>query len=100
MAEQFLSIEAHNEFVKRMDDENNRQNHRLETVERAISQLNELVTSVKVLAVNVESITKEIKEQGERLKDIEGKPAKRWETVVGCVITGIVGAAISYFITH
>ena len=100
MSEQFLSIQEHNEFVKRMDDENNRQNHRLDTVERAIGQLNELVSSVKVLAVNVESIAKEINEQSVRLKEIEGKPAKRWETIVGCVITGIVGAAISYFITH
>ena len=100
MSEQFLSLEAHNEFVKRMDDENNRQNHRIENVERAISQFNELVTSVKVLAVSVENISKKIDDQGIRLKEIEGKPAKKWETAVLAVITALVGAAVSYFITH
>lgn len=100
MSEQYVTLEVHTEFAKRIEAEDTRQNHRIENVERAISQLNELVASVKVLAVNVESIAKEINEQGIRLKELEGKPAKRWETIVGCVITGIVGAAISYFVTH
>ena len=100
MSEQFLSLQEHNEFVRRMDDENNRQNKRLSNLESAINQLSELVASVKVLAVNVENIAKEINEQGIRLKEIEGKPVKRYETIIGCVITGLVGAAISYFLTH
>lgn len=97
---EYVTTELHEEFAKRIEEENTRQNHRIAKLEEAFCQFGELVTSVKVLAVNVESIAKEINEQGIRLKEIEGKPAKRWETVVSCIITGIVGAALTYLITH
>lgn len=98
--EDFVTRVEHTEFSKRIEQENERQNHRLANLETAINQLNELVSSVKVLAFNVEQIAKEINEQGLRLKEIEGKPAKRWETVIGCIITGVVGAVITYAVTH
>ena len=95
MSEQFVTLEVHNEFVKRIDAEDNRQNKRIEIIEAKQAQISELVASVKVLAANVENIAKEINEQGNRLKEIEGIPKKRWETIVACIITGLLGAAIS-----
>ena len=96
----FVTTEVHSEFSKRIEEENTRQNHRIANLENAINQLSELVASVKVLAVNVENIAEQIKSQGERLKEIEGQPKKRWETIVSCLITGIVGAALTYIISH
>ena len=96
----FVTTEVHSEFAKRIEEENTRQNHRIANLENAINQLSELVASVKVLAVNVENIAEQIKSQGERLKEIEGQPKKRWETIVSCLITGIVGAALTYIISH
>lgn len=98
--EDYVTRVEHNEFSKRIEQENERQNHRLANLESAINQLSELVASVKVLAVNVENIAKEINEQGVRLKEIEGEPAKKWQLVVTSVITGIVGAVITYAVTH
>ena len=97
---EYVTTELHEEFAKRIEEENTRQNHRIAKLEEAFCQFGELVTSVKVLAVNVESIAKEINEQGIRLKEIEGKPAKRWETIIGCVLTALVTAAVSYFLTR
>lgn len=99
MAEEFVTKVEHNEFVKRIEAEDNRQNHRIEIIEQKQAQISELVASVKVLAANVENIAKEINTQGERLKEIEGVPRKRWETVVACIITGLLGAAISAVIS-
>lgn len=96
---EYVSLEVHNEFVKRIDAEDSRQNKRIEIIEQKQAQISELVASVKVLAANVESIAKEINEQGLRLKEIEGIPKKRWETVIACIITGLVGAAISAVIS-
>jgi len=96
--ENFVTRDEHQEFARRIEDENSRQNKRLEIIEGKQSQISELVVSVKVLATNVENIAKEINEQGLRLREIEGKPAKRWETIISCIITGLVGAAISYFL--
>ena len=100
MSDAFVTQEEHREFCKRMEEEDKRQNKRLEVLEEKQTQIAELVASVKVLAANVENIAKEINEQGMRLKEIEGIPKKRWETVVACIITGLVGAAVTYFLTH
>ena len=97
---EFVTLEVHTEFVKRIEAEDNRQNKRIEIIENKQSQISELVVSVKVLATNVENIAKEINEQGLRLKEIEGKPAKRWEQLIGYVISALVTAAIAYFLTR
>jgi hypothetical protein len=98
--EDFVTKAVHEEFVKRMEEEDRRQNKRIEIIEDKQAQISELVTSVKVLAANVENIAKEINEQGIRLKEIEGKPGKRWEQLLGYVISALVTAAIAYFLTR
>ena len=98
--EDFVTKAVHDEFARRMEEEDNRQNKRIEIIEAKQSQISELVVSVKVLAANVENIAKEINEQGVRLREIEGKPGKRWETLIGCIITSLVTAAIAYFLTR
>lgn len=95
MSEQYVTFDVHNEFVKRIDAEDSRQNKRIEIIEAKQAQISELVASVQVLAVNVENIAKEINKQSQRLDEIEGIPKKRWETIVACIITGLLGAAIS-----
>lgn len=94
MSDQYVSLEVHTEFTKRIDAENNRQNKRLERLEQGQAQIGELVASVKVLATNMENMSKELSKQGERLEAIEAQPAKRWETVITSIITGLIGAAI------
>jgi len=98
--EDFVTKEVHEEFVKRMEEEDKRQNKRLEIIEDKQTQISELVASVKVLAANVENIAKEINEQGIRLKEIEGKPGKRWEQLVGYILSAVVTAVIAYFLTR
>lgn len=99
MSEQFVTLEVHTEFSKRMEEADKRQNRRLDIIEERQAQISELVASVKVLAANVENIANEINEQGQRLREIEAVPKKRWETAVACIITGLVGAAITALIS-
>lgn len=92
---EWVSAEAFAETMRRIDAEDNRQNTRLTELEVAQKQISELITSVKVLANNMEQMAKEQIKQGVRLQAIEEKPGKRWETVVACIITGLVGAVVS-----
>jgi uncharacterized membrane protein HdeD (DUF308 family) len=39
-------------------------------------------------------MTDEIKKQGTRLDAIEEKPAKRWDTVISGIISGVIGILI------
>ena len=95
MSEQFVTLEVHTEFAKRIEAEDTRQNKRLERLEEGQMQISKLVTSVEVLATNIKTMSEELSNQSARLKEIEITPRKRWETIVACVITGLVGAAIS-----
>ena len=94
MDERYVTESVHKEFAEKIEAENNRQNHRIENLENEIKQISELVTSVKVLAVNMEGMTKELEKQGKRLEAIEEKPAKRWEAVISGLIAGVVGILI------
>ena len=96
--DEFVTKAVHDEFARRIDEENDRQNKRLTILEQGQTQINELVSTVKVLAVNMENMAKEQVKQGAKLEEIEGKPAKRWETIVSCIITAIVTAGVMYLI--
>lgn len=91
---EFVTVEVHNEFARRIDDENNRVSHRLTTLEDSVRQINELVASVKVLATQMESMATEQRKMGDRLDAIEEKPAKRWDTVISGIISGVIGILI------
>ena len=92
---EWVSSEVFTETMRRIDAEDSRQNTRLTELEIAQKQISELITSVKILANNMEQMAKEQVKQGVRLQAIEEKPGKRWETVIACIITGLVGAAVS-----
>lgn len=91
MAE-FVSIDVHNEFARRIEDENDRQNHRLEALEEAVREMTRLTVAVEKMAVSIEGMAAEQKRQGERLTAIEEKPVKRWDAIVTGIIGAIVGA--------
>ena len=97
--DEFVTKAVHDEFAKRIDEENTRQNHRLTILENGQAQIGELVSSVKVLAVNMDTMSKELAKQGDKLAEIEGKPAKRWETIVACILTGIVGFLLNMILS-
>ena len=96
--DEFVTKAVHDEFARRIDEENDRQNKRLSILEQGQTQINELVSTVKVLAVNMENMAKEQVKQGAKLEEIEGKPAKRWETIISCIITALVTAGVMYFL--
>ena len=83
------------ERLKRIDDENNRQNHRIDKLEKIADQLTDMAASIKAMVVTMQSMQKEQERQGERLDDIERKPSKRWDTLITTALTVIATAAIT-----
>lgn len=94
MAENYVLLEVHNEFVKRMEEEDMRQNHRISDLEEHFKIVTNLVVSTEKLALSMESMAKELARQGAKLNDLEMKPAKRWDLLITTIITGIAGAMI------
>lgn len=60
--------------------------------------INDLVTSVKLLANNMERMAEEQERQGEKLEKLENAPAEKYEnlrsTVVSCIVTGVISAIL------
>lgn len=94
--EDAITRREHEEFSKRMSEENERQNKRIDLLEQSILQVNDLISSVKILAVNMENMLTEQKKQGDRLEKLESRDGEKWRTVTSYILTLIIGALISY----
>ena len=99
----YISRTEHEEFRRSMDaenrrleDENNRQNHRLDIIETTIQQIAAITTSVEKLATNMENMLKEQVSQGKRLEILENRDGESWRKCVWCVCSGVIGIAIGY----
>ena len=87
------SMEAENQ---RLEDENKRQNHRLEALEETVKQVAAISTSVEKLALNMENMLKEQVNQGKRLETLESRDGEMWRKVVGYVVTAVVGIVVGF----
>ena len=67
----------HEEFKKRIEDENHRQNKRIEVLEKITQQINSLTVSVEKLAQSIELMVSEQKQQGKRLETLESRDCPR-----------------------
>ncbi len=65
--------------------------HRINDLEESQKQIYNLTISVKELAMSVKNMVEEQKEQSGRLKQLESKPVKKWESVSDTIISTIVG---------
>lgn len=98
--EEALTRAEHNEFAKRIEAEEHRQNRRIAELEESTKQINLLVTSVEKLAQSIETMVQEQHRQGERLEMLENRDGEMWRKVTGYVITAIVGIALGFIATQ
>lgn len=90
----------HLEFCKRIEEENKRQDRRIEQLEESTRQIGALTTSVEKLALSIETMVKEQEQQGKRLETLEGRDGEMWRKVVGYVITTVLGITIGFIFTQ
>lgn len=74
--------------------------HRLDEIERRQDNLDDLVSTVKVLAVREEQVENDVKEIKSDVKSLTSKPGKMWESVVEKITLTIVAAVVGYFLAH
>ena len=91
-----ISRAEHEEFCRRLDEENHRQNRRIDLLEQNIERLAALTTAVEKLATNMESMLREQERQGKRLATLEGRDGERWRKAAGYVLTAILGLMLGF----
>lgn len=73
--------------------------HRLDEVEKRQNNLDELVGTVKALAVREENMENDVKEIKSDVKNLAGKPGQRWENLVDKVLWAVAAAVIAFLLT-
>ncbi len=96
----YLPRKEHEEFAKRQDAENHRQNRRIEELEESVRQIGALATSVEKLALSMEGMLQEQEKQGKRLEVLESRDGEMWRKVTGYILTTIIGIVVGYIFTQ
>lgn len=72
--------------------------HRLDEVEKRQDNLDELVSTVKVLAVREEAVESDVKEIKSDVKALTQKPGKKWDSLSDQVIKLVVAAVAGFIL--
>lgn len=69
--------------------------HRLDEIEKRQTDLEDLVSTVKVLAVREARVEEDVREIKNDVKSLTSIPGKRWEQIVTLVIAAIAGFVLA-----
>ena len=89
-------------------------NHRFEEIEKSIhdmqekqserhkefySRINKLEQQTALYSNDLDHIKKTVDEMNNNLKIIMAVPGKRYDTIIVCIITAVVGAAVGFMLS-
>lgn len=92
--DEYLSVKVHDEFARRIEAEEERQNHRLNNLEDTIKQLTDLTVAVREMATSMSAMKDSLEAQGKRLEMIEKEPGENWKKAVWIVVAAAIGFGI------
>ncbi len=96
--DEYVTQIEYKERQARLDDENRRQNHRIDKLEQMYTKLTEISMSVKEIAVKMEGMQENLDKYGSKIDDMEKKPAENWDKLVYSIIAMIATAAVTWVI--
>lgn len=92
-------LEAFKELMesenKRLAEEDDRQNQRLNVLEASMREISKISANTEKLAVNMGSMLEVQKQQGERLKTLESRDGEKWRKAVSYIGTAILSAVLA-----
>lgn len=88
----------HEEFSRRIEDWERRQDKRLELLEDNVREIGALTTSVEKLAQSVESMVKEQERQGKRLEALENRDGEKWRKLMGYALSALVSGFVGFLV--
>ena len=96
--EEYVTKAVHDLEIGRINDEQTRQNKRIDALESKADALSDLAASVKVLASNMESLAKEQAKITSRLDELEAEPGENWKKLVGYALGALVAGVIGFLL--
>lgn len=82
-------------LCQKLADEDERQNHRIDKLEKQQEHITKLTISVKELALEVKNLVSEIGTQGTRIQTLENRDGEKWRGTVKTIFTVAITALIT-----
>ena len=95
-----ISRGEHEEFARRIDAQEKRQDRRLELLEENVREIGALTVSVQKLAQSFQSIVKEQEQQGRRLQALESRDGEKWRKLMGYIATALTSGAVTLLLSR
>jgi SMC interacting uncharacterized protein involved in chromosome segregation len=95
-----LDIEEIALKLQETTDKAERNEGRIKKLERESEVLHKLATSVEVMAEQMKNMNTSVSTLTKKVEDIEGKPGKRWDSLVGNIIWASVGAFLAFLLSQ
>lgn len=90
----------HERRLTEVEERSKSNQKRLDEVEKRQDNLEELTTTVRVLAIREENVEADVKEIKTDVKSLTNKPAKRWDSLVDKIIMTVAAAIIGFILAH
>ena len=90
----------HEKRLTEVEERSKSNSHRIDNLEKRQDNLDDLVGTVKVLAVREENVETDVKEIKSDVKSLTGKSGKRWDNIVDKIIITIVAAIIGFLLAR
>ena len=88
----------HEKRLTEVEERSKSNTYRIKDLEKRQDNLDDLVGTVKVLAVREENVENDVKEIKNDVKGLAGKSGKRWDSVVDKIIMATVAAIAGYIL--
>lgn len=86
----------HERRLTEVEERSKSNTHRLDEVEKRQNDLEELTSTVKVLAVREENVENDVKEIKNDVKSLTNKSGQRWDSLVEKIIFTVVAAIVGF----
>lgn len=94
-----ISRQEHEEFARRIDAENSRQNKRIGLLEESVRRIDTMTTSIKEMSVIMKNMLSELEKQSVRIEKLEKEPIETNKQVKNAIITAVISAVVGAAVT-
>lgn len=74
--------------------------HRLDDLERRQDNLDDLVSTVKVLAVREEAVENDVKEMKTDVKSLINKSGQKWDNLIDRIVWAVAAAIVGFILAQ
>lgn len=88
----------HERRLTEVEDRAKSNQRRITEAEKRLDDQEKLISSVNVLALRLQTVVDDVKEVKKDVKEMAGKPGKRWDAIVEKVLLTIVSAILLFIL--